>query len=286
MVPTKERNHTGILLTYKNENILVDCGEGIQRQFRIAGVSPTKITKLLITHWHGDHILGIAGLMQTLAANEYSKVLEVYGPRGTKEFFAKLWDFFVPYKKVGYVVRDIDAGVFFEDKELLLESAMLRHGVPCLAYKIIEKGRRKINLGYLKRYGLQKHPILKQLQEGKDIEWKGKKISVCDATSFVKGKSVAILLDTQFCDAAIEIAKGSDLLIAEATYSSDFEDKAIERKHLTSGQSALIAKKANVKKLILTHFSQRYKELQPILNDAKKIFHQVSLAKDFMVVEV
>jgi len=88
-VPTADKNHTAILLRYKNENILIDCGEGTQRQFYTAGISPTKITRLLITHWHGDHVLGIPGLMQTLGFTGYSQTLRVYGPQGTKVFFKK-----------------------------------------------------------------------------------------------------------------------------------------------------------------------------------------------------
>src|SRR3990167_8815127 len=89
-IPTKKRNHTAILLTYKNENILIDCGEGTQRQFRIAELSPAKITKILITHWHGDHILGLPGLFETLAMTKYGKTLSIYGPVGTKRFIEEI----------------------------------------------------------------------------------------------------------------------------------------------------------------------------------------------------
>jgi ribonuclease Z len=94
-IPSKERNHTSILISYKNENILVDCGEGTQRQLRIAEINPGKITRLLITHWHGDHVLGIPGLLQTLSFNEYKQTFFIYGPKGTKEFVDEMLKSFV-----------------------------------------------------------------------------------------------------------------------------------------------------------------------------------------------
>ena len=94
MVPTKERNHTSILISFKGNNILVDCGEGTQRQLKIAGISIAKINKILITHWHGDHVLGLPGLIQTLATSEEEKVLEIYGPKGTKERFKYMFKAF------------------------------------------------------------------------------------------------------------------------------------------------------------------------------------------------
>src|SRR3989339_787096 len=131
MVPTEERNHSGALLHYKEENILIDCGEGTQRQIRKAGLSAMKITKILITHWHGDHILGLPGLFLTLGSQGYSSSLEIYGPKGSKDYIQKIMQLFVPREMVRYQVIEIDTGKFFENGEFFLEALPLQHSTAC-----------------------------------------------------------------------------------------------------------------------------------------------------------
>lgn len=287
MVPTKERNHIAVLISYKNENILVDCGEGTQRQLKFADISPTKITKVLITHWHGDHILGLPGLMYSLAANEYSKTLNIYGPIGTKKFMFHLLKGFAYKNQIDYRIHEIKEGTFFESKDLRLESKELIHTAPCLGYIFLERDRRNINIDYLeKNYNLSKHPILKDLQKGKDITWKGKRIKADNATKVTQGKKVVFISDTAYCKSAIDLAKNADIVICESTYLNELERKALDYKHLTAGQAADIAKKAKVKKLILTHFSQRYKTVKDMEREARNIFKNSFCAKDFMVLEL
>ena len=147
MQPTKERNLSAILLSYKNENILVDCGEGTQRQFRLIDLKPTKITKILITHLHGDHIFGLPGLMQNLEVNNYNGLLEIYGPKGTAEFFNFLFKLGV-FIKLRYKITEIKDGVICDKKDFLIRAKKLEHGKLCYGYEFIEKDRRKINLNY------------------------------------------------------------------------------------------------------------------------------------------
>ncbi len=287
MVPTKERNHSGILLSYKNENILIDCGEGTQRQLKFADISSTKITKILISHWHGDHVLGIPGLLYSLAANEYNKTLEIYGPKGTKEFMYHLLKGFSYKNPIKCNIYEIEEGTFFENPSFKLEAKKLDHKCLCLGYSFIEKDRRNINIDYLKKnFNLSQHPLLKKLHEGKDITWKGKIIKANKATKITPGRKISFVSDTAFCQSAIDLAKNADILICESTYSSDLEEKAKEYKHLTVNQAAEVAKKAKAKRLILTHFSQRYKDVQLMVREAKKIFKNISSAKDLMVLEV
>ena len=115
-VPTELRNHTGILLSYKDENLLFDCGEGMQRQFRYAHLSPTKITRLFITHWHGDHILGIPGLLQTLAMSDYQRTLKVYGPPGTKRFFSLIEEMLL-HIRIPLEINEVKDGIIVYEKE-------------------------------------------------------------------------------------------------------------------------------------------------------------------------
>src|SRR3989344_5142923 len=227
-IPTKKRNHTSIFLQYKNEHILIDCGEGTQRQLKIAGISPLKINKIIITHWHGDHFLGIPGLFQTLATNNYTKKIEIYGPKGTEE---------------------------------------------------------KIEL--IKKLKLPNLPILKELQKGKDISFNGKKIKSSSVSYIEKERKITFILDTEFNANAIKLAENSDILICESTFSKDDFEKAEERMHLTSEKAALIAKKSKSKKLILTHLSERYENnMDKILREAKAIFKETTLAKDFDKIEI
>ena len=144
MVPTKERNHSAILLSFKGNNILVDCGEGTQRQLKIANISASKTTKILITHWHGDHVLGLPGLIQTLAANNYSGVLEIYGPKGTKDKFKHMFKAFeFDQNKIKLDINEVDKGKFFENDDFILECLPLEHGTLGLGYNFIEKDRRR-----------------------------------------------------------------------------------------------------------------------------------------------
>ena len=286
MLPTKERNPSSILLTYKNENILIDCGEGTQKQLRIKNISPAKITKLLITHWHGDHVLGIPGLLQSLGAGHYTKTLEIYGPKGTKNYFANMLRSFIFPIRIKMNINEINSGKFFENNDFELHSSPMKHNAPCLAYSFTEKSKRKINLEYTKKFGLTKHPLLGKLQKGKSIVYNGKKIEVNKATKLVPGKKVAIVLDTEFNENAVKFAKSSDLLIAESTYLNEEHKKNEEYKHMTIKDAINLAKKAKAKQLALTHFSQRYKDLKDFEKEAKKQFKNVILARDFSEIEL
>ncbi len=286
MVPTKERNHQAIFIAHKEEGLLVDCGEGTQRQLRLANIKPTKIGKILITHWHGDHVLGLPGLLQTLNASEYEKRLDIYGPKGTKENMRLIFCAFSFSPLFDFSVNEIEKDARIELKEAFIEARELEHGIPCIVYSMIEKDRRKIKTTFVKKKGVPDGPLLGELQSNRSVVWKGEKISPESATYIVKGKKVTIILDTLFCNNAIALAKDSDLLISEAVYSSDLFSKAEEYKHMTAAQSAELAQQSNSDKLVLTHFSQRYKTAEQILAEAKMKFEKTTAAYDFMKVKI
>lgn len=284
-IPTKQRNHSAILVSFRDENILVDCGEGVQRQFRSTETSPTKITKLFLTHWHGDHVLGIPGLFQTLAMSEYQKVLKIYGPQKTGYFIESLQDIFKDFKINTEIKEVSNETLGFKDWEV--QSKPMEHGIPTNAYSIIIKDRVHLDKKKLKKYKLPNSPILKELAAGKDIVFNGKKIKARDVCFMEKGKKVTIILDTGMNPGAIELAKDSDILICESTYSKKEAEQAREHKHLTAVDAATIAKKAKVKQLILTHVSQRYEHNLKILEkEARKIFKNTKIAKDFDNIEI
>jgi len=286
-IPTAKRNHTAIYLQYKDENILVDCGEGTQRQFRKARLNPCKLTRILITHWHGDHILGLAGLLQTLLLNGYNKTLYVYGPRGTKQDLHDLINLLVPYNKIPLVIQEVSEGKFFETKDFYLESVPLKHGIPCNAYAFVEKDKMRLDRKKLKKLKLPNLPILGKLASGEDIEFNGKKIKSKDVVYHEEGKKVSIILDTALIENCNKIARGSNLVISEAVYLNDEKDLASLHEHLTAEQAGEVAKRAGAKKLYLSHLSQRYDNNEKlILKEAKKNFKDTFIAEDLMEIKV
>ena len=255
MQPTKIRNHSGILLSYNKESILMDCGEGTQRQMRIAGIKPARITKILISHWHGDHVFGLPGLLSTMGADKPGTTVQIYGPPGTKSYLDHVFQSFAKKDIIPFTVSEVQEGIIYESEEFTLSAHKLKHSVPCYGYCFQEKDRRRIVVAKAKKLGLE-GPILGNIQQGKDVVHKGIKIKVNDVTYL------------------------------EGTHLSDIQEKTEKYMHLTVQQAALIASENNTQNLIITHLSQRYKSPTEILKEAKTYFDKVAVAEDFMKVKV
>ncbi|MFA5723676.1 MAG: ribonuclease Z [Candidatus Pacearchaeota archaeon] len=288
-VPTETRNHIAMLLDYKNEHILIDCGEGTQRQFRKAHINPGTITRLLITHFHGDHVFGLPGLFHTLSLNNYSKTLYVYGPKGTKKFIADIFKTFIQSKKIKYEVQEV-SGKFLKTKDFDLTALALDHDAPCNGYLFEEKDKLRIDKEKLKKLHVsQKNPELAKLTLGKNIKINKKTINYKTLTYKQKGKKIGIILDTRLCNNAKKLAN-SDLAIIESTFlesSPNGKELAREYKHLTAKQAAELAKKGKAKQLVLTHISQRYEHKENLLlEEAKSVFKDTIIAQDLLKVEI
>ncbi len=286
MVPTKERNQMGVLLSYKTHGILFDCGEGIQRQLKIADERITKVTKILISHWHSDHVLGIPGLIQTLSASEYPHTLEIYGPKGTKKRIEKMFEAFVFDREIDIIIKEIKDGIFFENEDFTIEALPLEHGIDCLGFRFAEKPKRKMNLALLKKQGVPDGPLVGELQKGNSVTIGSRRIAPDDVSSTVPGKSMSYVTDTRLCTNCYTLAKNADILICESTYGSKLKEKADEHFHMTAQEAALLASKANAKKLILAHFSARYKTTDELLEEAKTYFDSVVCAYDLLRVKI
>lgn len=290
MVPTKDRNVQGIFLSYNAEGLLIDCGEGTQRQMNIAGINRNKVKRILISHWHGDHVSGLIGLIQTIGNCNPDKemALYIYGPRETKKHLSHLLNSCIFESKVKLDVKEIDAKnpkTVIETEDFFVEAANLKHSIPCIGYRFVEKDKRKMNVSKLDKLGL-KGPDVGILQQGKAIKIGSKIINPDDVSSINKGKVVGFILDTGICSNAYKIAQDSDVLVCEATFISSIEDRALRFRHLTARDAGLIANKANSKKLVLTHFSQRYKAVTDVLDDAKSVFQNTIAAFDFMKIKI
>jgi len=295
MVPTKERNVSGIFLSYKNKGFLIDCGEGTQRQMNIAGINRNKVNYVLITHWHGDHVSGLIGLIQTLgnqnAQNEERPIVHIFGPKETEQRLENLFRTCIFENKLIMEVHEIIPKgnipiTILDNEEFSIEAVNLDHGIPCLGYAFIEKDIRKIDMKKVKSFGINEGPLVGKLQQGETIIYNGKKITPEMVSDLAKGKRIGFILDTAACEGAQRIAENSDILVCEASYASKLDEKAENNKHLTAKQAALIANNSNAKRLILTHISQRYKTSEEVLEDAKDIFDNVEVAYDFMKVKV
>lgn len=292
-IPTVKRNHSAILLNFKEENILVDCGEGIQRQFRVGKLNPCKITRILITHIHGDHVFGLPGLLSTLNFSEYKKKLFIYGPKGIKKFLGSFLDISGVGRNFEIVIEEIvpkgmtsstkSGGLkFFETKDFYLEAEKMEHGVPTNAYSFVLKDKLRMDKKKLFKTGMKAGKHLALLTEGKNIVYEKKKYKAKDLTYLEKGKKISFVLDTRDNKKIIPFVKCSDLFICESSFGSDLKKEAKEKMHLTSEDAGRVAKKAKVKKLVLTHISQRYEpNLKFLLADAKKNFKAVEIANDF-----
>lgn len=284
-IPSADRNHSAILISYDGENILVDCGEGTQRQFRKANLNPCKITKILITHIHGDHVFGLPGLLSTLNFSGYGRELRIYGPKGIKRFLGEFLNLDYIGRNFKIIIDEVH-GKFYETKDFYIEAERMEHGIPCNAYNFVIRDKIRLDKGKLKKMKIPEGPHLKQLKEGKDAVIGGKKIKAKDLVYEEKGKKISFVLDTKKNERIVPFVKGADFLISEAEFSEELKDQAEEHLHMTSVDAAENAKKAKAGKLILTHISQRYENnLGKILKEARKVFKNTFIVKDFDSIE-
>ncbi|MFP4119326.1 MAG: ribonuclease Z [Candidatus Woesearchaeota archaeon] len=290
MVPTKERNVQGIHIEHKGEGILLDCGEGTQRQLSIANINAQKITTILISHWHGDHVSGLIGLIQTLGNfSGGEKKIKLFGPEGTKAHLNNLLNSCLFETNIEIEVKEVNASrltTIHETDTYSIEAIDLEHSVPCLGYRFTRKDYRKMDNEALSRYGIKPGPLVGRLQEGRKVTVNGTTITPEMVSTTIPAEHVAFILDTKLTRGCYDLAENARLLVSEAVYTHELENKAIEYKHMTARQAAQVASEAGVQELILTHFSQRYKDLQPFVDDAKELFERVSCAYDFMTLKL
>jgi ribonuclease Z len=289
-IPTTQRALPAIAVKRKDELILFDCGEGAQRQMIRAKVAFHKKTKVFITHMHGDHVLGLPGLLQTMALLDRKRELEIYGPVGVKTYICAMEETVQFGRTFPIVVTEIaKEGTVCEEKEYRIETAKADHVVNALAYALVEKSRPgRFNQERAKKLGVPEGPLWSKLQHGENIKLSGGKIVRPEDVlgKLRPGRKIVYTGDTRPTQALIKLAKNADLLIHEATLGDELKERADEDGHSTPSEAAEVAKKAKVKRLVLTHISARYKSAETLLKQAKKIFKNVDVAEDFMRIEL
>jgi len=300
-VPTLTRNVSSLALklTQSSEVWLFDCGEGTQHQIIKSNIKSSQIKKIFITHMHGDHIYGLPGLLATIGLSGNSNGIDIYGPAELREYitsalkssYCKL-SFPLNFVKVeDYAAQNT---VLFENKKIQVKCACLVHRLPAYGYRVSEKDKPGIfNIKKAESMKIPPGPIYSELQEGKQVEledgrtFNGKEF--CGPPR--KGESFVYCTDTIFCESAISLSKNADLLVHESTFSETDEKMAFEKLHSTTIMAAKTALLSNTKKLIITHLSPRYTNKSPItaidlLEEAKKIFPNTFLAKDFLTEKI
>lgn len=288
-MPAKLRNVTSIALKLLEERgaiWLFDCGEATQHQILHTSIKPRRIEKIFITHLHGDHIYGLPGLLSSRSFQGGESEVELYGPKGIREFVDISLSVSQTYLKYPLKIIEIEDGVIFEDEEFKVEAKLLEHGIPSYGFRVIEKDRPGTLLANkLMEAGIQPGPLYKKIKNGESVKLENG--SVIKPGAFLgpaqKGRIVTILGDTRLCEAAIQLAKDADLLVHEATFSNGEEKLAYDYYHSTTAQAAHVAKAAGVKKLCLTHISSRYdrSDWNKLEEEAKMIFENTVISEDF-----
>ncbi|WP_152654681.1 ribonuclease Z [Oceanobacillus sp. CFH 90083] len=291
-LPSKERNVTAITLSMLqelNEVWLFDCGEATQHQLLHTKIKPGKINKIFITHMHGDHIYGLPGFLSSRSFQAGTdRPLTIYGPKGIKEFIQSALKLSYTHLTYPLTVIEIEEGLLFETEAIKVYTKKLVHGVPSFGFRIVEKNKPgELLVEKLKAKGIQPGPIYGEIKKNPSVTLENG--SIIYQRDFIgqpkKGRVISILGDTIYQASHKEFVKNSDLFIHEATFAADKETLAEEYFHSTNTQAAKLAFDADCKQLILTHISSRYQlpEMDPFLEEAKKVFSNTFVAKDFSV---
>jgi ribonuclease Z len=286
--PSKERNLSSVALKMNGEVILFDCAEGTQRQLVLSKLNFMHVEKILISHFHGDHFLGLPGLIQSMYLNNREKDLNVYGPKGTTHIVTGILSlgYFNPTFKI--LTHDLADGDELNFPKYDIKVSSADHDIPSLAFCIQEHERKgKFFPEKAKALGVQEGPLFRKLQSGQSVKVEEKTIKPEDVMGEPrKGRKVVYSGDTRPCDAVIELARDCDVLIHDATLSKELEEKAQRYGHSSANQAASIAKQANAKVLFLTHISPRYDDALILEEEAKEIFKYSFVAADFLEYEI
>jgi ribonuclease Z len=255
-VPTRHRNHNGYLLRWDGEGILFDPGEGTQRQMLRAGVAAHDLNRICVTHFHGDHSLGLAGVIQRINLDQVPHPVAAHYPASGQRFFDRL-RYATAYRET---VRLVEAPVA-SDGDLAvapaytLQARRLSHPVESYGYRLVEPDGVRMLPDRLAAHGIE-GPDVGRLQREGSLNG----VTLADVSEVRRGQRFAFVMDTRLCDGVHALAEGCDLLVIESTFLDEDEALAVEHGHLTAGQAARVARDGGVRHLVLTHFSQRYSE--------------------------
>jgi ribonuclease Z len=303
--PTLKRNVSAMAAVWEAEWILFDCGEGTQIQVMRAGLHPSRLSAIFITHLHGDHFNGLAGLLSTMGLDRRERPLVVVGPPGLSEYLAlmaKLKALYVSYplevrqfgptsfkSSKGAAEHSASPVLVYESDKYTVTAMPLEHRVFDLGYRVEEAARPgRFDLERARALGIPEGPLFGRLQSGEVIELPGGRvISPSEVLGPPRhGKTIAYCADTRPCSGGRRLAREVDLLVHEATFAEDRTAEAASYGHSTAAQAAAVAKDSRAHRLLITHISARYADARPSLEEARLVFPQTTLAEDLLEIEV
>lgn len=279
--PTRFRNHGAYLLRWNNEGLLFDPGEGTQRQFIFAEIPPPVVTRIFISHFHGDHCLGLGSMFMRLNLDKITHPIHCYYPASGKKFFDRLRYCCIYRENIEIIEHPVKQdGLVHDDGKFRIEASFLDHGVENIGWRITEMDTIKFDKQALKNAGIDGPSVRLLEKEGKICV--GDRWVLLDEVSAIrKGDTFAYIVDTRPCKGASLLAQDAKMLVCESTYSDQEKELAAEYMHMTAKQAAEIARDANVQILILTHFSARYRDPEELAKEAREIFPNTFAAEDF-----
>jgi ribonuclease Z len=289
-VPTRDRSHNAYLLRWDGVGFLFDPGEGAQRQLTLANISASSIHHICITHFHGDHCLGLAGILQRLGLDRCVHPVHIYYPENGQVYFERLCGAAISKSEMELIPHPIQQlpetlQSLYGSEEYKLKAFPLEHSAATVGYRLEECAKRRFLPEKLEWMGIR-GPMIGELERTGRIQHEGKIIRVEEVTVPRQGSAFAFVMDTRPCQGALELAKNADLLVMEATYTSEHHDLAGLYFHSTAEDAARTALEAGAHKLALGHFSQRYSDAQQHLIEAGKIFTDVVVLNDLDRVDI
>ncbi|MGW3645001.1 ribonuclease Z [Streptomyces sp. NPDC000878] len=284
-VPTRHRNHNGYLLRWDGEGLLFDPGEGTQRQMLRAGVAAHDLNRICVTHFHGDHSLGLAGVIQRINLDRVPHEITAHYPCSGQKFFDRL-RYATAYREtvqIGQVPVAGDGGVLATTPGYRLEARKLSHPVESYGYLLVEPDGRRILPELLAAHGI-KGPDVGRLQREGSLG----SVTLDEVSELRRGQRFAFVMDTRLCDGVHALAAGCDMLVIESTFLDQDQQLASDHGHLTAGQAGAVARDAGVRHLVLTHFSQRYSDPDEFERQARAAGYEgeLTVAHDLLRVPV
>ncbi|MBO3769925.1 MAG: ribonuclease Z [Thermoproteota archaeon] len=289
-VPTPSRSHPCIALWWRGETMLFDCGEGAQRQLMIAGLSIEKISNIFITHMHGDHVLGLPGLLMTMSLQNRRSPLRIFGPNGLKQFIESCLPMIFHQPAFPLDIQEFVGNVLVTSgKNYRVYSYRVKHSIESYAYCFKEDDRPgKFNVEKAEELGIKPGPLRSMLVKGESVRLENGRVVKPEEVVGPPRPGVKIVYTGDMGDTPgfEEFCRNADILIHEATFDESMNAQADELQHSTCIEAAKLAARAGVKRLILTHISSRYGDTSVILEQAKRFFNNVQVAEDFMSIDI
>lgn len=289
-VPTRRRNHNGYFLRWDDEGFLFDPGEGTQRQMVFGDLPASAVHRVFITHFHGDHCLGLAGILQRLSLDRCAHPVTVHYPASGQVYFERLRDASIYHHAATIVPAPIEAApgaltVIAETETYRVLAHPLDHPVPTLGYRLEERSGRRFLSEKLEAAGVR-GPMVKTLSEQGTVTVGERVVTVEEVSVPKEGSVVAFVMDTRACDGAVALARGADLLVMEATFAARDQGLADDYGHSSSVDAARTALAAGAKRLAITHFSQRYTSTDDHLAEARAVFPETVALRDLDRVDI